>query len=284
MQEAYPVPDGAQERARWTASGPAWDRWADPVAELADRLNQPLLDAAGVMPGERVLDLASGAGEPAFSAARRTGPTGAVVGIDFVPSMLAGAVRRVQAAGAGPAPVFAVGDMTALPFCDAGFDRATCRFGIMFVPDAHTALTETVRVIRPGGRAAFMVWGPLAENTLFAESAAAIDAVLGPDPQQTLTPLFRYQQAGDLATAMTAAGFQDVEERELRPTGRVPLERAFWRANLDMVFATRLAGQPAEIMTAIDEEARRRFAARAIDGVCHLAMHVRLTAGSVGKG
>ena len=49
------LPDAAQERARWIASGPIWDRWSDPMADMADRLNLPLLDACGVMPGERVL-------------------------------------------------------------------------------------------------------------------------------------------------------------------------------------------------------------------------------------
>lgn len=71
--------DKAAQRSYWADKAPMWDRHADEMAKPADRMNQPFLDAVGIEAGQRVLDLASGAGEPALGIARRVGPTGAVV-------------------------------------------------------------------------------------------------------------------------------------------------------------------------------------------------------------
>lgn len=271
-----PIPDTATERARWTASATSWDRWADPMAGLADKLNQPLLDAAGVTAGERVLDLASGAGEPALSAARRVGAGGLVVGSDLVPDMLAGAVRRAGMAGA-EAPVFAAADMTALPFADAVFDRVICRFGIMFVPDAVGALRDMRRVLRPGGIAAFMVWGPRSGNALFAEIGAAVTAHLGED--RSLDPLFRFAEPGLLAKAMQEAGFAQAGESDLTPVRKAPAGQPFWQSALDMSFGHRLGGLTTERRAALEADIAGRFAARAVDGMVPVPAHVRIVTG-----
>jgi SAM-dependent methyltransferase len=271
------IPNAATERARWTASAEAWDRWADPMADLADKLNQPLLDAAGIAAGERVLDLASGAGEPALSAARRVGGAGLVVGSDLVPGMLTGARRRALGAGVD-APCFAAADMTALPFGDGRFDRVTCRFGIMFVPDLAGALAEVRRVLRGGGHAAFMVWGPRAGNALFAEIGAAVADRLGEDGG--LDPLFRFAEPGLLATALQAAGFAAVEERDLTPVRKAPADQPFWRSALEMSFGHRLGGLDASGRAALEADIAARFRARAADGVVPVPAHVRIVTGA----
>ncbi|CAO3421938.1 class I SAM-dependent methyltransferase [Azospirillum doebereinerae] len=273
--------DTGTERDRWAASADDWNRWADSMADLADKLNRPLLDAAGVALGDRVLDLASGAGEPALGAARRVGAQGLVVGSDLVPGMLAGAVRRAgaKAAEGVDAPVFTAADMTALPFADGAFDRVTCRFGIMFVPDAARALRAVRRALRPGGTAAFMVWGPLSGNALFAEVAAAVAEHLGEDG--SLGPLFRFAEPGLLSGAMREAGFARADETDLTPVRKAPADQPFWRATLDMSFGHRLGGLPAERRAALEAGIAARFAARAVDGVVPVPAHVRIVTGTV---
>ena len=270
--------DANAERARWTASAQAWDRWADPMADLADKLNQPLLDAAGVTAGDRILDLASGAGEPALSAARRAGPGGLVVGSDLVPGMMAGALRRAADMEDGLRPAFAAADMTALPFAAGAFDRVTCRFGIMFVPDVAAALAELRRVLRPGGAAAFMVWGPRAGNALFDQVGDAVAAQLGED--RSLDPLFRFAAPGTLAETMRAAGFATVTETDITPVRKAPSGQPFWRATLDMSFGHRLHGLAPERRTALEAEVARRFDALATGGIVPLPAHVRIVAGT----
>lgn len=271
--------NGDSERARWTASADAWNRWADPMADLADKLNQPLLDAAGVAAGERVLDLASGAGEPALSAARRVGPSGLVVGSDLVPGMMAGAVRRAGEASEGQRPVFTAADMTALPFADGRFDRVTCRFGIMFVPDIAAALAEVRRVLRPGGAVAFMVWGPRGGNALFDTVGAAVADQLGEDG--SLDPLFRFAEPGLLAAALRTAGFREATETDLTPVRKAPKGQPFWRATLDMSFGHRLRTLAPERRATLEAEIARRFDARASGDVVPLPAHVRIVGGAV---
>lgn len=272
------TPDRAHEVTRWTANAEAWDRWADPLADLADRLNQPFLDAARIAAGQDVLDLASGSGEPALSAARRVGAGGHVVATDLVPAMLAGAQRRARTHGVAEM-TFGVADMAALPFPDAAFDRVTCRFGIMFCPEADRALAETLRVLRPGGIAAFMAWGPQADNTLFQVLAASAIAAFGDGPAEDMRPLFRYAEPGSLTRAMTAAGFTAAEEHALRPVGKVPADRPFWKAHLEMSFNRHLAGRPADTRGALEADITRRFRDLAVDGTVPLNLHARIGIG-----
>lgn len=272
------LPNADAERARWSASAELWDRWADPMADLADKLNQPLLDAAAVRPGSVVLDLASGAGEPALSAARRAGAAGFVLGTDLVPAMLTGAVRR--AAAVDPRPAFAAADMTVLPCGDGAFDAVTCRFGIMFVPDAPGALAEVRRVLKPGGRAAFMVWGPRADNALFAAVGGAVEDRLGPDPVHGIGPLFRYAAAGSLAAALTEAGFTGAAETALTPVRKAPRGQPFWRATLDMLFGARIAGLAPAERAALESDIVARFDAQAEGDTVPLPAHVRIGVGT----
>lgn len=270
-------------RDHWEAAADAWGRWADAMATLADKINQPLLDAAGVAPGARVLDLAGGAGEPAFSAARRAGPGGLSVCTDLAAGMLrAAACRSCDDGGAAPL-VFAAADMCALPFPAASFDAVTCRFGVMFVPDVLPALAETARVLRPGGRAAFMLWGPLADNRLFAEIAAGLDEALGPPPPgQGGDGLFRFAEPDSFAALLRAAGFGDVRESELRPVRRARLAEEFWKAPLEMSFDHRLSGRTAAEVAAAERAVAARFAALAgPDGVTNLPLHARIVAGQI---
>jgi ubiquinone/menaquinone biosynthesis C-methylase UbiE len=273
---------GAVEAARWRCSVAAWERWADPLAELADRLNQPLLDAAGIgeRVGEVVLDLAAGVGEPALSAARRVGPEGRVIGLDLVPGMAAVAAARAAARGVGGV-AFGVADMTALPLAVASVDRVTCRFGVMFVADPAAALAECRRVLRPGGRAAFMVWGPKADNALFEVLEAAVDTVLGPpaDGVGGLQSLFRFARAGSLADLLTVAGFAPVTEQALTPVRKVPVGTPFWQATLEMTLGPRLAGATPAQRRRLDEDIEARFAAGARGGTVAVPLHARIVSG-----
>ncbi|AWK85870.1 hypothetical protein DEW08_05020 [Azospirillum thermophilum] len=247
------------------------------MADMADKLNRPLLDAGGVAEGDRVLDLASGAGEPALSAARRVGSRGLVVGSDLVPGMMAGAVRRA-AALEGEAPVFTAADMTALPFADGSFDRVTCRFGVMFVPDIAGALAELRRVLRPGGTAALMVWGRRDGNALFEVVGGAVEALLGDDG--SMAPLFRFAEPGSLTGLMREGGWSAVAESDLTPVRKVPAGQPFWQATLDMVCGHRLHGLPEDRRAGIEAEITRRFAGRAGDGMIPLPAHVRIVVGT----
>jgi SAM-dependent methyltransferase len=266
-------------RRYWRDRGAYWDRSADSIADVADRLNQPLLDAIGIAPGHSVLDLASGAGEPALSIARRVGSAGRVMATDLVAEMLAGAERR--AADAGLANIdFRIADMEAMPFADAAFDRVSCRFGIMFTSDPGRALAETWRVLRPGGRAGFLVWGPRDDTSQFEVFAAAAARVFGTGADLDLERPFRFGRAGSLGSLMSEAGFATAGEQELRFEPRIPASVPFWRPQVEMTFGPVLARADAAQRMALDDALRAGFAAFRHGDHYRLKVHVRIASGT----
>jgi len=266
--------DDEAVRAHWREKAPAWTGWADSMAAMADRFNQPLLDAVGVGAGDRVLDLAAGAGEPALSAAARVGETGCVIATDLVPEMLAGLAKREGAARLH----LAAADMQRLPIRDACIDRVTCRFGIMFVPDAPQALADVRRVLRPGGACGFLVWGPRADQTLFTVLGDAVAEITDlPDDDQHFQ-IFTYGETGSLARAMEAAGLVEVEERPLAFTPTAPADRPFWRPQLAMSFGHRVDMEDKALLRRLDDAVRARLAPlKTEDGAGYrMRVHLRL--------
>lgn len=115
----------------------------------------PLVRFAGIQPGQRVLDIATGTGVVALAAQRMGGK---VTGIDFAPELIDLAKRNARWAEV-PA-VFQVADAENLPFPDASFDVVLSQFGHMFTPRPEAVCAEMLRVLAPGGRIAFSTWPP----------------------------------------------------------------------------------------------------------------------------
>lgn len=166
-----------------------------------------VVKASQVRSGMRVLDLASGTGEPCLELARVVGPGGQVVATDIAREPLA--VAAVTAAVRGITNLaFKQADALALPFEDASFDVVTCRLGVMYFSEPMRALRESRRVLKTGGRAAFLAWGLSERNPYFAIPAAAAGSLLG-------LPILRHDRfgrTGALSTLFQQSGFCQVRE------------------------------------------------------------------------
>ena len=147
-----PVDPQIQEQGRRVWSAGHWDEVADYVATVGPRL----LDAVGVEPGMRLLDVGTGSGGSVAIPAARRGAR--VVGSDITSSHFDDARRRAAEAGVDIDWVEA--DALELPFDDGSFDRVCSTFGHMFAPDHALAASELVRVTRPGGVIGFAAWTP----------------------------------------------------------------------------------------------------------------------------
>ena len=269
-------------RADWAARGRHWDRRSDEIAEQAARMNAPLIEAAAIEPGQQVCDIATGAGEPALSVAALVGAEGRVFATDLCPEMMLGARRRAAAQGLRNL-TFRTADMLALPDADSAFDRVTCRFGLMFCPAPALAAAEALRVLKPGGRAAYLVWGPRAETTMFVVFVAAAEAVLGPLDEVDDVDLdrpFSLGAPGALGRALSDGGLTDVEEREVRFAPRVPAKAPFWQAQFDMTFGRALDGAIDTTRRALLEAAAAGFERLREGDEVPLNVHVRIGVGA----
>lgn len=276
----YELSDADAARDYWATRATQWDAWADHLAPLAERFNAALIEAIDLRPGQTVIDLASGAGEPALTLAKHVGASGSVTATDLVPEMLAGARRRVKSAGLSNVS-FEICGMDDLPFKDSTFDAATCRFGLMFITDPVAALAAIRRVLKAGGRAACMVWGPQSANTLFQVLQSVVPPVLGEESDGAESPMFAFAARDSLKRAFAEAGFREAGEIELEFAPKIDTNEPFWQPFVEMSFGHTLTTISADTRGEIDEAVRTAFQESVVDGKYRLSVHARIGVGLV---
>jgi SAM-dependent methyltransferase len=190
----------------------AWRTWGRANIAAQREGTRALMAEADIQPGQRVLDVAGGGGDPSLFVARAVGPDGHVSVTDVSPGMLETARLFAEEDGLFNLD-YHEANAENLPFPDATFDRAVCRCGVMFFADLDRGLREMRRVLKPGGRAAFLAWGPLEQNGFFGAIFGPVHKYLAPPPPPPGTPWpFRFAENGSLSAALEEAGFQDVSE------------------------------------------------------------------------
>ena len=206
-----PTPDPREAvRQDWLGAAPAWKKWYSQLAFQSRHATELVVQGAAISPGMHVLDLAGGSGEPVLSLSAAVGPEGRVTATDLLREMLQIAEENATARGIKNID-FRAADAEQLPFPTGLFDRVTCRFGIMFVPDIQKALGEMRRVLKPGGRVSFVTWGSLEENPMFSTMLRPfLKYVEVPTPPPDAPHVFRFADENKLASVITAAGLQDV--------------------------------------------------------------------------
>lgn len=201
-------------RTEWMdeSTAAAWRRWHDKSVLFWKELTDALLTAARLESGQRVLELACGTGDPGITVAKTVGPHGHVVATDLAPQMLE--IARENAAKAGVTNMtFEVVDAHALPYPEASFDRVTCRLGVMYFWNCSQALREIRRVLKPGGLAAFIAWGPVEHNEYMRAAMAPFKHRQPPPTPPPGAPFpYRFGAPGSLSTELRDAGFSSVAE------------------------------------------------------------------------
>jgi len=184
------------------------------VGEMTRRIVPPLLRAARLAPGMRVLDIATGTGFAAEAATDAVGPTGHVVAADISPAMLDRARERL---GALPNVALSVEDGQDLGFRTERFDAVLCNMGLMFFPNPVRGLSEFRRVLRHGGRAAVSVF-TRADRALAGGLVRAAIARHVPSKAAEAERFFSLGDERRLRAHFAAAGFEEIEiETETLP-------------------------------------------------------------------
>lgn len=163
----------------------------------------PVLDAAKVVAGDRVLDVACGSGVLAGAAAIRAGDQERVSGVDINPGML-DVARALY-----PKIDWQQGAAEALPFEANHFDRVVSQFGLMFFEDRIRAISEMRRVCRPGGRVCVAVWGRLQDTPGYLAVAQLLHELFGAERARSIEVPYVLGERDELAGLFDRAGVRD---------------------------------------------------------------------------
>lgn len=217
MSEQRPPNDQIkqQQRLDWDSAAAGWKRWWSTFEHAAQHVSDRLVELAAIRPGATVLDLATGIGEPAITAARRVGASGRVVAIDHSTGMLGVARERAAAQGLGNID-FRTSDLETFVAGEHAFDAALCRWGLMFVPDLDSAARTIHRALKPGARFATAVWAAPERVPMISLGGEALRKLAGLPPRQpgALDP-FRLADISILSGALTRAGFGEVRSESV---------------------------------------------------------------------
>jgi SAM-dependent methyltransferase len=220
--------------AHWEEAAPGWVRRGDAMRSFAAPVSEWMLDAVSLKPGERVLELAAGVGETGLLAAELVAPTGGVIISDQAEAMLDGARARAEELGLSNVEFQALNaEWIDLPL--ASIDAVLCRWGYMLMADPSAALTETRRVLRPGGRLALAVWDSAQHNPwALLPALELIERGINAPPAPGTPGPFALGDRERLRELLEQAGFTEIEVQALDLEQRHPSFESFWETTLDV--------------------------------------------------
>ncbi|NOX09137.1 MAG: class I SAM-dependent methyltransferase [Gammaproteobacteria bacterium] len=224
-----------RERDNWAAAAEGWRRRDELLKKGAAPVTERMLDRVAITSGSRLLDIASGTGEPALSAAQRVGETGLVVGTDLVEEMLA--VARDKAALAKLENIeFHCLDAETLDFSGREFDAVTIRWGLMFMPEPEKCLLSACKALKSGGRISLACWAAPDKNPFVGVLMQTLAHYMDiPKPPPGTPGIFAFADPQRIQNMLETAGFQNVVLEELViDVLEVADGRAYWEAISDL--------------------------------------------------
>ncbi|HEU4448103.1 MAG TPA: methyltransferase domain-containing protein [Nitrososphaeraceae archaeon] len=123
-----------RKREPWDSVAPAWQKWWKTIERGTVEVSRRLVELAEIKSGSKVLDIATGMGEPVLTAANQVGKDGHVLATDILPQMLSFAKQRASSLGLRDVIEFKEGDAETIYLPSSTFDAALCRWGLMFLP------------------------------------------------------------------------------------------------------------------------------------------------------
>lgn len=205
-----PVKYKSTTHDQWQTAAEAWYRWSPTLSQWLGRATEKMLDMAGITTEHHVLDIAAGAGEQSITAAKRAGTSGYVLATDISANILEYAKQMAQQAGAGNIET-KVMDGENLAIQDETFDAVISRVGLIYFPDQQKALKEMLRVLKPGGKMAAIVYSTPEKNKFFSLPVSIIrNRAKLPPPLPGQPGPFSLGAEGVIEKAFTQAGFTNV--------------------------------------------------------------------------
>jgi ubiquinone/menaquinone biosynthesis C-methylase UbiE len=170
------------QRQNWDSVAEGWKQWWDAFEKGAQRLSNRLIELAKIKSGQRVLDIATGIGEPAITAAKIVGTSGHVLATDISAQMLGIAKERAASLGLQDIIEFKESDAEILELPDSAYDAVLCRWGLMLLPNLDATLSKIHDSLVSGGRFAAAVWADASKVPIISLAARIISEQLRMPP------------------------------------------------------------------------------------------------------
>jgi ubiquinone/menaquinone biosynthesis C-methylase UbiE len=221
--------------AAWETSSQYWNKHQAAIEQMFAPLTSALIQAAHIQPGETVLDVGGGSGQPSLTIARLVGNEGSVIYTDPASGMVSTARDEAQRRQLTNIQ-FHQAAAEHLPLPDDHCDVAVGRLAVMFFPNVPAGLREILRVVRPGGHVAFLVWSAKKVNPFFSSVTDVLDQFVPPEPEDEDAPgAFRFARQRKLATLLREAGASSVREQPLSFRIEAPITlEGFWELRSEM--------------------------------------------------
>jgi SAM-dependent methyltransferase len=199
------------QREGWDSVAEGWKEWWEPIEKGAQKLSQRLIELAGIKPGQRVLDVATGIGEPSMTAAKVVGTGGHVLATDISRQMLAIAKERAAFLRLQDIIEFKESDAENLDLPNLSFDAALCRWGLMLLPNLDAAIRKIYSSLVSGGRFAAAVWADATRVPIISLAARIIGKqVQMSAPLPGIPNPFSLADTNKLENSLARAGFRDI--------------------------------------------------------------------------
>jgi len=256
----------------WRESAEYWERHAQTIRTMFAPVTRALIEDAGIIEGDNVVDVAGGPGEPSLTIAEVVGPSGSITCTDAVAEMITAAQSEAMSRGVKNIS-FEQCLADSLPFEDDSFDAAVCRLGVMFFPDPGAGLREMLRVIKSEASLSFAVWHESNLNPFAYIVTDIISRHIATPPADPDAPgAFRFAGPGKLAQILKAAGAKRVRERLLKFNIEAPISRdEFW----EMRSST--SGTLREKLDAMSDDLRLKIADEVKDAVAEFFPNERMS-------
>lgn len=230
----------------WDGVAPAWERHRERLFVTLRPVSEWLVTAIDPQTGQVVLELAAGPGETGFLAAERVGSSGRVISTDLAPRMVDAARRGAEGRGFDNVE-FRVMDAQQMDLPDGSVDAVMCRFGFMLMPDPGRALSETRRVLRPGGPLSFAVWAPPDRNPWVSLLGASLMQLGLAPPSDPFGPggMFSLSAPETARDVTLGAGFSSARAEE------IPLSQSFDSFDDYWGFLSEIAGSFAILLRSL---------------------------------
>jgi SAM-dependent methyltransferase len=235
----------------WEAMAPGWERWRAQLEETTTPVRKWLISELAPQSGDTVLELSAGPGDTGFAAAAIVGERGRLISSDFSPDMVEVARRRGAELGL-PNVDHRVIDAERIELETDSVDGVLCRSGYMLMADPAAALSETRRVLRPGGRLALSVWGAPERNPWAAIGGRfLVERGHMPPPEPGAPGIFSMASVDRTRTLLEGAGFTAVRTEE------VPVRWPFRDLDEYERWVTEIAGAFAMVVRGLPEDERK---------------------------